>query len=143
MCLVPFRYFNTIFSFTHSSSSGILNIVVRNDTAVCMSLLYCDIINIKCANKWWNISDQYSSRNYASSYPITWNKWSAVGVARVSMNSSGNLSRTFYRYFVIEFLPALSLNNSNPFLDNHVSLLYAPWFCYNILLTSIGKIWSL
>ena len=42
-----------------------------------------------------------------------------------------------------KILPPLSLNNTNSFLDNHVSFLYAIWVCSSILSTIIDQTWSL
>ena len=53
------------------------------------------------------------------------------------------LSRTFCKYLSSKFLPALSLNNKNPLLYNHLYFLYVLWVFPSILSTIIGKTWPL
>ena len=52
MCLVTFKYFNTLFSSPQSYLSVSLTLVVRNETTFWIYLLNIDLINNICANKW-------------------------------------------------------------------------------------------
>ena len=132
MWLVPFRYFNTIFRFPQSYSSEYLTLVVSNDTAVCVSFLDCEPINSKCATEWWNILSRYSSKKLPHLSLL-------LGIDGKPPGCPSSLSTILetclgpsVSILSLKLLPPLSKNNKNPFLDNHVSFLYANWVCYRI-----------
>ena len=73
VCLITFKYFNTIFSFSQASSSLSLTLVARNETAIWISLLYLKLLNNNLDTDWWNIFTLFYSKNDYSSYPLIWN----------------------------------------------------------------------
>ena len=100
--LGTFIYFNTHSSFSLSSLFGSLNLIVRNETSVWVYLLNYELINSNCSVEWWNISSRYSSKNYASSFLLTWNRCPATILANNPFKSSVNLSSTLCRNFIIK-----------------------------------------
>ena len=79
--LVTFRYLSTLFNFLQSSSSGFLNLVVRNATTVWISLRALLHTNSICAVVCWKIWACSSGRYLASFSSPTLNKWPAAGDA--------------------------------------------------------------
>ena len=101
MCLVPFKYFNTLFIFPKSYPSAILTILVKNGTAICIYLLHLVIINKNFDTEWWNIFGLSSSKNSAYDYALIFNRWFVSVLVYVSLNASGNSSMTFCKYLII------------------------------------------
>ena len=67
VCLVPFRYFNTLFNFSQSSSSGCFTHIVRNTMAAYMSRRTRAAKNSSWAAYLFGMS-------LASAWPLIWNR---------------------------------------------------------------------
>ena len=66
VCLVTFKYFNILSSFSQYYSSGLLTLVVRKATSSCISLLDTEQVNNMCANVQWNTTACSWGKNFTS-----------------------------------------------------------------------------
>ena len=104
LCFVPFSYFNKRFRLPHSSLSGFLTLVVKNSTAIWISLLPLYEINNNCSFEWRQSLAYSSGRKSAdgSSSSLTWNRCSADGNVSECTIYSVKAFKIFFTYFIID-----------------------------------------